>query len=223
MSQDVFSLLLCGFSLLLSHQGALSYEYRINSASDLIQFSNHVGSGASYSGTTVFLDADIDFSGGLSEQFEPIGKDTNNSFQGTFDGQGHTISNLAITSSSQYAGLFGYSEGATIRNVVLDSSCSVVSTYNSTHAYTGGIVGKCYASSLPCTIENCVNAASVAFTGNITTSLYIGGIAGYVEAADKEVVMRNCANYGSVTHSGIANYAAYIGGNCWVFFWKFVK
>ena len=77
----------------------------------------------SYSGTTVFLDVDIDFSGGSpSEQFVPIGKSGSKYFQGTFDGQGHTISNLAINSSSlQYVGLFGYSKGATIRNVVLDS------------------------------------------------------------------------------------------------------
>ena len=77
----------------------------------------------------MFLDADIDFSGGLSEQFEPIGTSNSNSFQGTFDGQGHTISNLAMKSSSQYVGLFGRSKGA-IRNVVLDSSCSVVSSYS---------------------------------------------------------------------------------------------
>ena len=81
----------------------------------------------SYSGTTVFLDADIDFSGGLSEQFQPIGKDQGNSFQGTFDGQGHVISELDIKSSSRFVGLFGYSDRAAVRNVVLGSSCSVVS------------------------------------------------------------------------------------------------
>ena len=41
----------------------------------------------------MFLDADIDFSDGLSEQFEPIGT-SRKSFQGTFDGQGHTVGNL---------------------------------------------------------------------------------------------------------------------------------
>ena len=76
--------------------------------------------GNSFEGTTIFLD----FSSGLSEQFEPIGRDWNNYFQGTSDGQGHTISNLAINSSSQFVGL---KDGA-IRNVVLDSSCSIVST-----------------------------------------------------------------------------------------------
>ena len=66
----------------------------INKAEGLIEFSKIINSGISYSGTTVFLDTDIDFSGGLSEQFEPIGVISNNHFQGTFDGQGHVISNL---------------------------------------------------------------------------------------------------------------------------------
>ena len=100
----MISALLC----LLLGQGALSYDHHISNANDLIQFSKNVNSGTSYSGTTVFLDADIDFSGGFSGKFEPIGTDDSN-FQGTFDGQGYTISNLAINSSSQYVGLFGYS------------------------------------------------------------------------------------------------------------------
>ena len=73
-------------------------ELHINNASDLISLSKNVSSGTTYSGTTVLLDADIDFSDGLSEQFEPIGYyntyDGYKSFQGTLYGQGHTISNL---------------------------------------------------------------------------------------------------------------------------------
>ena len=102
------------FCLLLLGQGALSKEHHINSTGDFIQFSKNVSSGTSFNGTTVFLDADIDFSG-ISEQFEPIGND--NCFRGTFDGQGHTISNLNVTSNSTYVGLFGYSKGATIKTL----------------------------------------------------------------------------------------------------------
>ena len=82
----------------------------ITTAEDLIELSKNVNSGLSYLGITVFLDADIDFSGGLSESFEHIGKN-DNYFQGTFYGQGHTISNLAIESSLKYVGLFGKSNG----------------------------------------------------------------------------------------------------------------
>ena len=95
-----------------------------------------------YSGTTVFLDADLNFSG---RTLAPVG-----SFQGAFDGQGHIISNLAMNSSSEFVGLFGYSIGATIRNVVLDSSCSI-NSYNADNTYIGGIVGECYNF---CFIEN---------------------------------------------------------------------
>ena len=204
------------FCLLLLGQGALSYELHINNASEFIQFSKNVNSGNSYSWTTVFLDADIDFSGGLSDEFEPIGKDWYNYFHGTFDGQGHAINNLSINSFSDHVGLFGYSKDATIRNVVMDSSCSVVSSYSgsSSDAYVGGVVGLCYGYRGPCVIENTVNMASVAFIGNTTGNLgvlLIGGIVGDFSASNKGITVKNCANYGSVTHSGTSSDAD-IGG-----------
>ena len=167
------------FFCLLLGQGALSYEHHINTTEDFIDFSKFVNSGISYNGTTMFLDADIDFSGGLSEQFEPI---VYYSFQGTFDGQGHTISNLAMNSSLWYVGLFGYSMYATIRNVVLDSSCSVVSSYSSSStAYVGGIIGRCDG----CTIENNMNIGSITFIGSTTNgNLYLGGIIGWLSASN---------------------------------------
>ena len=131
----MFFVLLCCCCLVALCQGVLGVdELHIKNASELIQFSKNVNLGTDYFGITVFLDADIDFSGVLSEQFEPVGvyyNGHNYDFQEIFDGQGHTISNLAIKSpSSQHVGLFGYSKGAAIRNVVLDSSCSVASSYS---------------------------------------------------------------------------------------------
>ena len=209
----LFVLLCCCLAALC--QGVLGEgEFHINNASDLIDFSKNVKNGTSYSGTTVFLGADIDFSGGLSEQFEPIGKDAGKYFQGTFDGQGHTVSNLALNSSSQYVGLFGYSNGgATIRNVVLDSSCSIASSFNdsSNVVYIGGITGHCGAGNGPCVIENTVNMGSVSFTGN-SSYLYLGGIVGHPPASNNDATVKNCANYGSIAHSGTVNSVAYIGG-----------
>ena len=123
--------------------GAVGAEVRISSASDLIQFSNNVNSGTTYRGSTVFLDSDIDLSG---KTFEPIGtyysdSDCNYIYKCTFDGQGHVIKNLAMTSSSQFSGLFGHSRGLTIRNVILDSSCSIASSYSgSDYVYENVIV-----------------------------------------------------------------------------------
>ena len=207
----MFKAQLSALSLIAFCGGVFGEDYHISSASDLIQFSNNVSSGTTYSGATVFLDADIDFSGGLSEQFEPIGT-YDKYFQGTFDGQGHTIRNLAIDFSLWYIGLFGYSKGATIRNVVLDSSCSVLSTCDDySEAYAGGIVGYYEANNGPCIIENIVNMASVSFTGQSNQLLHFGGIVGWLQASNKEITVKNCVNYGSVTLSGTAN-EANIGG-----------
>ena len=82
----VFLLCLCG--------RVASDNHHIHNASDLISFSKAVNTGANTNGATVFLGADIYFSGGLSEQFEPIESNSSFNFKGTFDGQGHTVGNL---------------------------------------------------------------------------------------------------------------------------------
>ena len=92
--------------LLLGSGGVLCDKLRIASPDDLISFSNAVDSGTTYPGTTVLLDSDLDFAG---KTIESIGKGAENCFLGTFDGQGHTISNLNMNSSATYVGLFGYS------------------------------------------------------------------------------------------------------------------
>ena len=108
---------------------AVGTKVWISSVEEFIQFKDNVNSRTSYSGTTVFLDSDLDMSLAW-KSFEPIGDYKYECFLGVFDGQGHTISNLVMNSSLQYAGLFGYSEGLTIKNVILDSSCSIASSYN---------------------------------------------------------------------------------------------
>ena len=130
-------------------------EVWISSAEELVQLKDNVNSGTNYSGTTVFLDSDLS----LSEvTFEPIGNGTSKYFLGVFDGQGHVISNLKMSSSVQYAGLFGYSTRLTIKNIILDPSCSVASSLSgSNQIYIGGIIGYCRADNGPCTIENSVN------------------------------------------------------------------
>lgn len=173
--------------------------FRIHSVSELIQFSNDVNNGTSYNGTTVYLDSDIDFSEEFSQQFDPIGNNSNDVFRGSFDGQGHVVSNLKMSSRSDYSGLFGCADGAIIRNIVIDGSCSFTSAYGlSELLYIGGIIGCCGATNDKCDIENSVNMASVS-SGNYSANL--GGIAGTVYSAlyyDSSIT--NCVNYGSVTH-----------------------
>ena len=204
-----FSLFLPFITLISSVIGA---ELRINGVDEFIQFKNNVNGGTNYEGTTVFLDSDLSLD---EKTFEPIGS-TSSYFRGIFDGQGHVISNLVMTSSSQYVGLFGYSQNLTIRNIILDSSCTLTSSYSSSSGYetcVGGIIGYCYGYSEPCTIENSVNMGSVSFTGNIGMNhLYLGGIAGYFRSYSyNDLTVKNCANYGDVTHSGTSD-ISYIGG-----------
>ena len=198
-----FLLLLAAAALI---NGVIGAEVRITNVDKFIRFKDNVNKGTNYSGTTVFLDSDLSFA---RKSFEPIGNNTY-FFRGIFDGQGHMISNLEMNSSLEYAGLFGYSTGLTIKNVILDSSCSITSLFSGPNfAWVGGIIGWCNGL---CTIENSVNMGSVTFSGNISSgSLYLGGIAGYLYSSNHDSTVKNCANYGDVTHSG-ESYNSFIGG-----------
>ena len=141
--QPLFSRVLV--ALLVTARGALcGEELRITNAEELVAFSRNVNAGTSYAGATVFLDNDIDFAGvegeGLSQQFDVIGKDPTNCFRGTFNGQRDAVRGLAVNSSDAYAGLFGISTGAIIRNLVVDGTCSVTSSY--TNPMLGAVGGK---------------------------------------------------------------------------------
>ena len=187
-------------------------QNRIANIEEFIKFTNNVNSGANYSGVTVFLDSDLDFSGELFVKFEQIGINDINTFQGIFDGQGHMISGLSLKSNSAYTGLFGHSYGATIRNVVVGDTCSIENSYaGPSSVYVGTIIGRCRATSEPCNIENIVNMGNISFGGDTTNILFLGGICGYVGSSDFGSVIKNCANYGAVTHSK-KTYDAYIGG-----------
>ena len=152
----------CPCLVTVCSSGAIAAESnvaRITNASVFISFADNVNQGTNYDGTTVLLVSDLSFSG---MAVEPIGKTSTINFRGTFDGQGHVISDLKMNSTSQYMGLFGYSIGSTTRNVVLDSSCSITSSYNSDSSnFVGSIIGYCVTKSGHCVIENNVNMASV--------------------------------------------------------------
>ena len=189
----------------------------ITSAEELIEFSKSVNKGDDYSETTVYLDADIEFTEELSNAFEPIGnkKDRYKSFRGTFDGQGHTINNLKIAGSPEFAGLFGYSGGMRVRNLVMGSSCSYILSYedSSVNRYVGGIIGFNNPNNDFAQAENCVNMAQIqvsAARGVNAGNIYIGGIAGSVSTMRKLYFM-DCVNYGEIGYNG-ENSRFYVGG-----------
>lgn len=214
---SLFSALLFLTVLSLCGGVSLADDHRIHSANELIKFANGVNNGMSYAGVTVLLDSDIDFGSSLSQLFRPIGSFPNNSFKGTFDGQGHAIKNLSVNASLlQFVGLFGYTEGAIIRNVVVDSSCSIEGIsggLDADHVYAGGIVGSCKTSHFPCKIKNTVNMGSMLFALNTSHPfvLGVGGIIGWSEVIVTLVSIKNCANYGDITVRANAS-EAYVGG-----------
>ena len=196
----------------------------IHNAQEFIQFGASVNNKETYRKTTVYLDADIDFAGALvAGDFEPIGTGLEAyNFQGTFDGQGHVLSNLAVGTKSsnatrqEYYGIFGYSDGASFRNLVIDSTCSVTcSSDSSSEISVGSLIGYIETYDYPIRIENIINMARVTYaaTNAAASSAYliIGGIVGEFNSILLNAHVRNCANYGSVVHSGVSGSTA-MGG-----------
>lgn len=112
--------------------GTVADPYLIGTASELNKIRDFLDS-------SFKLTADIDLSGyAEGAGWVPIGSDWDNAFEGNFDGNGYTIKNLTInTTSSDFTGLFGYMESiATINNVILEN-IDVVSS----RGYVGGLVG----------------------------------------------------------------------------------
>ena len=151
-------------------------NYLISNANELVYFAKSVNvDGETYADKTVKLTADIDLAGKL---WIPVGQTQVSSFQGTFDGQGHTIKNMTVnytgTNSNYACGLFGWIElhnGApiVIQNVKFDNA-------NVTGIkYTGVVAGYANGAS-GAEIKNCVVTNSTV-TSN---SKNAGGIIGYM-------------------------------------------
>lgn len=183
----------------------------IGDSKSLVEFAKDVNSGKSYEGTTIVLDADIDLSDVPSTRLSPIGTEEFN-FIGEFDGHGHIISNLEINGSYAFAGLFGFLDNSTIKNIVLDESCTL-SIYSSEEmSYTGGIIGYCASNISKCSIKDSVNMANIYLTGELLEAyVYIGGIAGVLSPKYDTSLIMNCINYGTITYYGTSS-NAFIGG-----------
>jgi len=193
--------------------------YLIQNASQLRALAYMVNvQGNTFVGNTVKLCADIDLE---NQEWVPIGGNTRNDnessarFYGTFDGDGHTISNLCISTANWYVGLFGYVDSAVIQNVGINSgmilggqkvggvvgcarATKIQSCYSKANVcgngILGGIIGMINATGS--VVENCYN------TGSVIANYSVAGIAGYFTSAAKNSVVRNCYNLG-IQSSGI--------------------
>lgn len=164
--------------------GSSSQPYKISTAADLAEFATSVNNGNSYKGKYVVLTKDINLA--AYSNFTPIGNNAAKYFQGNFNGQGHTISNLKINSNEEFLGLFGYVnavKGFTIKNFVM-TNVSITSS-SKTNIYAGAVVGYCKLgddSSYVCgNIEQiAVRSGNIkaVTSGNYGGCTYAGGIIG---------------------------------------------
>ena len=138
--------------------------YTVYNADGLMNVAELVNGGKT--DINITLTADIDLTG---KGWTPIGTDYDNSYTGTFDGGGHTITGLTVTTNDKYAGLFGYlgnfnNGAATVKNVVMEG---IQITCNHRLGYAGGVAGYSWG-----TIENC------SVSGSISGTVSVGGVVG---------------------------------------------
>ncbi len=178
-------------------------SYTVYNADGLLNVAELVNGGKTYINIT--LTADIDLTG---KDWTPIGTDYNNSYTGTFDGGGHTIKGLTVTTNDRYAGLFGdLGEAGTVKNVVMEG---VQITNNHGSGYAGGVVGNSWG-----TIENCSVSGSVSGTmrvGGVVGNQWYGSITGCSSSA----TVKGMVDVGGVagdTNAGATLTACYATGN----------
>ena len=165
-------------------------SYTVYNANGLMNVAELVNGGKT--DINITLDKNIDLTGKV---WTPIGTDYDNAYTGTFDGGGHTITGLTITTNDQYAGLFGYlgnfGKFGTVKNVVMDG---IQITCNHRLGYAGGVAG--YSRG---TIENC------SVSGSVSSTVSVGGVVG----AQRDGSITGCSS--SATVKGTVNVGGVAG------------
>ena len=179
-------------------------SYTVYNADGLMNIAKLVNGGKS--DINITLTADIDLTG---KDWTPIGTDYDNSYKGTFDGGGHTITGLTFTTNDEYAGLFGWlNRAGTVKNVVMEG---VQITSNQIYGGSiGGVVGSGWG-----TIENC------SVSGSVSGTVYVGGVVGVqiggsITGCSSSATVKGTVDVGGVagqTNSSATLTACYATGN----------
>ena len=179
-------------------------SYTVTSADGLMNVAELVNGGKS--DINITLDTDIDLTG---KDLTPIGTDYDNSYKGTFDGGGHTITGLTFTTNDKYAGLFGWlNKAGTVKNVVMEG---VQITSNQIYGGSiGGVAGYSWG-----TIENC------SVSGSVSGTVYVGGVVGAqidgsITGCSSSATVKGMVDVGGVagqTNSNATLTACYATGN----------
>lgn len=179
-------------------------SYTVTSADGLMNIAELVNGGKS--DINITLTADIDLTG---KDWTPIGTDYDNSYKGTFDGGGHTITGLTFTTNDEFAGLFGWlNRAGSVKNVVMEG---VQITSNQIYGgKIGGVVGYGWG-----TIENC------SVSGSVSGTVYVGGVVGVqiggsITGCNSSATVKGTVDVGGVagqTNSSATLTACYATGN----------
>ena len=177
--------------------------YTVYNADGLMNIAKLVNGGKS--DINITLDTDIDLTG---KDWTPIGTDYDNSYKGTFDGGGHTIKGLTVTTNDEFAGLFGrLGDAGTVKNVVMEG---VQITKNHSSGFAGGVAGFSGG-----TIENC------SVSGSVSGTVYVGGVVGAqwngsITGCSSSATVKGTVYVGGVvgqTNGGATLTACYATGN----------
>ena len=161
-------------------------SYTVTSADGLMNVAELVNGGKT--DINITLDTDIDLTG---KNWTPIGTSFSNKYTGTFDGGGHTIKGLTVTTYDKYAGLFGWLNSAgTVKNVVMEG---VQITNNHSSGFAGGVVGNSWG-----TIENC------SVSGSVNGEVYVGGVVGKQTSGSMTGCSSSATVKGTVNVGGVA-------------------
>ena len=179
-------------------------SYTVYNADGLLNVAELVNGGKT--DINITLTADIDLTG---KDWTPIGTDYDNSYKGTFDGGGHTITGLTFTTNDEFAGLFGWlNRAGTVKNVVMEG---VQITSNQIYGGSiGGVVGSGWG-----TIENC------SVSGSVSGTVYVGGVVGVqiggsITGCSSSATVKGTVDVGGVagqTNSNATMTACYATGN----------
>ena len=180
-------------------------SYTVTSADGLMNVAKLVNGGKT--DINITLDKNIDLTG---KDWTPIGTSFDNSYTGTFDGGGHTITGLTITTKDQFVGLFGYlNRAGTVKNVVMEG-IQITSNHVLMSGNTGGVVGYSWG-----TIENC------SVSGSVSGTVYVGGVVGVqiggsITGCSSSATVKGTVDVGGVagqTNSSATLTACYATGN----------
>ena len=178
-------------------------SYTVTSADGLMNVAELVNGGKT--DINITLDKDIDLTG---KEWTPIGTGYSNKYTGTFDGGGHTIKGLTVTTNDQFVGLFGsIGYAGTVKNVMMED---VQITSNRSSGFAGGVAG--YSEG---TIENC------SVSGSVSGTVYVGGVVGVqiggsITGCSSSATVKGTVDVGGVagqTNSSATLTACYATGN----------